>query len=473
MSIITLIFEKCYTIIVKNKNRGVKMNKFSTIILAAGEGSRMKSNMPKVVHKVVGKPMISYVIESAKEAGSERVVVVTGHKENEVRKNIQDVLFAHQDKQLGTGHAVMAANDYISDEGNVVVLYGDTPLITSETLKKMVKKHVKSNAGVTVMSAMVDDPIGYGRIVRKNDSFLKIVEHKDATGNQVLIKEINTGVYCFKAKELKYALSKLNNYNSQLEYYLTDTLEIILNHGCGIRVMIADDVNEFYGVNSRVQLAAAEEMMRKRINDYHMLNGVTIINPSATYIGKDVIIGKDTIVYPNTTIEGNTFIGENCIIGSSSDIKNSKLGNNIEIEHSVILDSSIGNGTTVGPFAYIRPNSNIGENVKIGDFVEVKNSNIGNNTKASHLTYLGDADIGSDINIGCGTITVNYDGKNKNRTIIEDNSFVGCNSNLIAPVTIEKNAYIAAGSTITDNVPTGSLGIARERQSIKKNWHIR
>lgn len=447
------------------------MQKFKAVILAAGEGTRMKSNKPKVMHEVMGKPMVNHVVESAKEAGADEVIVVTGHKGEIVRENINGVLFAQQDKQLGTGHAVMVAEELIGDEGNVIILYGDTPLITANTLKKFVTHHTNNDLAVTVISAILDDPTGYGRIVREKNNFSKIVEHKDANQEEVLIKEVNTGVYCFKAKDLKRSLSKLSNNNAQSEYYLTDTLEILLSEGLKIDAIIAEEPDEFYGVNSRIQLSTAEEILRKRINNYHMLNGVTIVNPLHTYIGKDVIIGMDTVIHPNTILEGNISIGNDCIIGPNTTIKNSKIKDNVRIEQSIVLDSVIGNSTSVGPFAYIRPNSNLGENVKIGDFVEVKNSTIGDNTKASHLTYLGDADIGKNINIGCGTITVNYNGKTKGRTVIEDGAFIGCNSNLVAPVVVDKDAYVAAGSTITHDVPACSLGIARSRQVIKKNWH--
>lgn len=447
------------------------MQKFKAVILAAGQGTRMKSNKPKVMHEIMGKPMVNYVVESAKEAGADEVIVVTGHKGEIVRENINGVLFAQQDKQLGTGHAVMVAEELIGDEGNVIILYGDTPLITSNTLKNFINYHNKNDLSVTVISAILGNPTGYGRIVRKDKKFYKIVEHKDATQEEILIKEVNTGVYCFKAKDLKRALSKLSNNNAQSEYYLTDTLEILLSEGLKIDTIIAEEPDEFYGVNSRLQLSTAEEILRKRINSYHMLNGVTIVNPLHTYIGKDVVIGMDTIIYPNTILEGNISIGNNCIIGPNTTIKNTKINHNVIIEQSIVLDSIIDDSTSVGPFAYIRPNSNLGKNVKIGDFVEVKNTNIGDNTKASHLSYLGDADIGKDINIGCGTITVNYDGKTKERTVIEDGAFIGCNSNLIAPVIVDKDAYVAAGSTITQDIPACSLGIARSRQVIKKNWH--
>lgn len=447
------------------------MTNFKAIILAAGEGSRMKSNKPKVLHKIFDKTMISYVVESAKEAGAEEVVVVTGYKQEVVRQNIDGVSFVSQEKQLGTGHAVKVCENLIEEDDNVIILYGDTPLITAETLKRLHEYHVKNKLSATIMSAILNDSAGYGRIIRKDKNYFKIVEHKDANEEESLVKEVNTGVYCFKGEDLKYALSNLNNNNAQKEYYLTDTIEILLNKGLKAGIMVADNPDEFYGVNSRLQLSIATDIMKKRINIYHMLNGVTIIDPNQTYIGKNVVIDMDTIIYPGTIIEGNVSIGKECVIGPNTTIKNSKIGHGVTIENSIMLESKINNNSSIGPFAYIRPNSNIGENVKIGDFVEVKNTNIGNNTKASHLSYLGDSDIGNNINVGCGTITVNYDGTHKARTVIEDGAFIGCNSNLIAPVKIEKNAYVAAGSTITEDVPSSSLGIARERQVIKKNWH--
>ena len=299
---------------------------------------------------------------------------------------------------------------------------------------------------------------------------IKIVEQKDATEEEKAIKEINGGMYAFDAKLLKYALSKLTNNNVQNEYYLTDTIEILLKDGHKVNAIATREADDIAGVNSRVQLAAVTEVMKKRINEKHMANGVTFIDPMSTYIELDVIIGKDTIIEPGCMLEGKTAIGEGCRIGYHSKLKNTTLADQVEVEISVITDSFVDEGTHVGPFAYIRPNSHIGKNIKVGDFVEIKNANIGDGTKISHLTYVGDADVGKNVNFGCGSVVVNYDGQKKHRTIIGDNAFIGCNTNLVSPVTVEDNAYTAAGSTITKTVPKDSLAIARAKQENKENW---
>ncbi len=452
------------------------MKNLKAIILAAGEGTRMKSKKAKVLHEIFGKTMVMYVTDAAKECGASEVCVVVGHNADEVKESLKDagVSFRLQEKQLGTGHAVMQAEDVFSDDDNVLILYGDTPLVTAETLKKLIKFHNDENNGVTLVSAILENPTGYGRIIRDKDgNFVKNVEHKDATDEERLVKEVNTGIYCFDGKSLKYALNKLTNNNAQGEYYLPDCLEIILNSGKNVNSFIIDDASEFYGVNSRVQLAEATKIMQNRINTNLMTQGVTIVDPSNTYISAGVKVGMDTVIMPGTVIEGNSEIGENCTIGVNCHIVNSIIGNNTSVVSSVLTDAKVGNNTTVGPFAYLRPKSNIGDNARIGDFVEIKNSNIGNGTKVSHLTYIGDSDVGEKINFGCGTVTVNYDGKAKYRTTIEDGAFIGCNVNLVAPVTVKKNAYIAAGSTITHEVPENALAIARERQTNKEDWVTR
>ncbi|MCT4597526.1 MAG: bifunctional UDP-N-acetylglucosamine diphosphorylase/glucosamine-1-phosphate N-acetyltransferase GlmU [Vallitalea sp.] len=448
------------------------MSSLKAVILAAGAGTRMKSKFPKVVHKILDKTMLDYVIESAIEAGADDICVVIGHGSEIVKKDTSyNVEFVLQKEQLGTGHAVMQAKDFIGNEGNVLILFGDTPLITGDTLAKMVNYHNKNKNAATLLSTIVEDSTGYGRIIRdESNTFIKSVEHKDATESERKIKEINSGMYCFDAKELNIALTKLTNNNAQGEYYLPDTLKTIMAKRLKVNAMISDIPQEILGVNSRVQLYQAQEIMQKRINYKHMENGVTIISPSNTFISKDTQIDCDTVIYPNTYIEGKTTIGGNSIIGQNNRIVNSVIGDNVNIQSSTILESTINNNTTIGPYAYIRPNSSIGENVKIGDFVEVKNSNIGNNTKISHLTYIGDADVGKNVNFGCGTVVVNYDGVNKHRTIVEDNAFIGCNTNLVSPVIVENNAYTAAGSTITKDVPAYSLGIGRARQVNKDQW---
>ena len=449
------------------------MNKLKAVILAAGEGKRMKSKLPKVLHKVQGKTMVDWVIDTARSSGADDICVVIGHGGEQVKETLKDrnVKFAVQREQLGTGHAVMQAGDFIEDNADIIVFYGDTPLITAETIKKMLDYHRKEDNSITIISAIVDNPAGYGHIIRdENGLFVKNVEHKDATDEEKLVKEINTGIYCFKGTALKKGLSLLKNDNAQKEYYLPDTLEIILSDGGKVNAMVVDDADEFAGVNSRVQLAEAEAVMRNRINRYHMENGVTIIDPSRTYIDADVVIGCDTVLLPGVVIEGKTVIGEDCVVGPDSRLTDTKLGNGVKFQYSTAIESSVDDNTTVGPYAYIRPNCAIGKNVKIGDFVEVKNSNVGDGTKVSHLTYIGDSDVGERINFGCGTVTVNYDGNKKFRTVIGDDVFIGCNTNLVAPVKVGKGAYIAAGSTITDEVPENCLAIARERQINKTGW---
>ncbi|MCJ7856226.1 bifunctional UDP-N-acetylglucosamine diphosphorylase/glucosamine-1-phosphate N-acetyltransferase GlmU [Lachnospiraceae bacterium NSJ-143] len=449
------------------------MENINAIILAAGEGTRMKSRLPKVLHEVMGKTMVKRVVDTAKELGAENICVVTGHKAEEVQESLrgENVEFALQKEQLGTGHAVMQAERFIDDSKDVLILYGDTPLISADTLKRLVEYHRNENNGVSIISAVVENSEGYGHIIRnKSGAFVKNVEYKDATDEEKLVKEINSGIYCFKGSSLKKALKLITNDNVQGEYYLPDALEIILRSGEKVNAMAIGNVAEFAGVNNRVQLAQANRIMRERINERHMLNGVTIISTENTYIYDDVKIGMDTIIYPGCVLEGNTVIGEGCSIGPDTRLTDMRLADNVAVQYTVAMESEIGSGTKVGPFAYIRPNSKIGENIKIGDFVEVKNSVIGNGTKVSHLTYIGDSDVGERINFGCGTVTVNYDGKKKYRTVIEDDVFIGCNANLVAPVTLKKGSYVAAGSTITKDVPEKSLAVARNRQQNIDGW---
>ena len=432
----------------------------------------MKSGTSKVLHEIFHKPLVYYPIEAARYAGAQEVCLVVGHKSEEVMETFGDtVKYALQAERLGTGHAVMQAMDFIGDDGEILVLYGDTPLITAQTIEKMLAFHRKKKNAVTVLSALVDDPTGYGRIVRdESKHFVKIVEQKDATDEEKRITEINGGMYVFEAKHLKSALSKITNNNKQQEYYLTDTIEILLHEGYNVDAIAIMNPDDILGVNSREQLAQATAIMKQRINRKHMDNGVTLIDPHHTYIDPEVEIGQDTVIEPGCIIEGNTSIGENCIIGYNTKIRNCKVGNSVAIESIMLIDSQIDEGCHIGPFAYIRPNSHIGAKVKIGDFVEIKNATIGEGTKVSHLTYIGDADVGCDVNFGCGTVVVNYDGEKKHRTTIKDHAFIGCNTNLVSPVVIEENVYTAAGSTITQDVPKNSLAIARARQEIKPEW---
>ena len=445
---------------------------FKAIILAAGKGTRMKSKYPKVIHKVCGKEMVNHVISVSNKAGVKDIVAILGHESDVVKEKLpKDTMIAMQTEQLGTGHAVKMAKEYINDEDTIVVLCGDTPLIKEDTLQRLFSYHLENGYHATVLTTKVDNPTGYGRIIRdNNEDLLKIVEQKDANEEEKLVNEINSGIYCFNGKSLREALDLIDNNNAQGEYYLTDTIYIMRDKGLKVGAYNGSTIEELMGVNSRVELSKAEEIMRKRINESHMVNGVTIIDTNSTYIESDVEIGNDTIIYPGVMLKGNTKIGISCTIEMNSSIENSIIGNNTEVKNSTIVDSIVGENTTVGPYAYLRPKSNIGNNVKIGDFVEVKNATIEDNSKASHLSYIGDAHVGKNVNIGCGVVFVNYDGKNKFKSIVKDGAFVGSNSNLVAPVTIEEDGYIATGSTITEDVPKSALAIARERQVVKEKW---
>jgi len=452
------------------------MNNFSTVILAAGMGTRMKSQTPKVLHKICGKSLVKWVLKAAEDAGAKASLVIVGHKADEVKNELGEcVEFALQKEQLGTGHAIMQAEEFIKkNKGTIVILCGDAPLVSEETIQNAVSVHVENGYSATVITAVLPDAFGYGRIVRDKDSnVLKIVEQKDATEEEKAIREVNSGMYIFESEELLSALSQITPNNSQGEYYLTDTLEILLKKGKKIGACPVTDADEIRGINDRVQLSEAEKIMQNRINKSHMQNGVTMILPETIIIEDGVEIGADTVIYPNVILKSGTKIGENCVIGSNTQITNSQVESGVDILSSVLLDCHIGEGTHVGPFAYIRPNTHVGKNVRVGDFVELKNSNIDDGTKISHLTYVGDSDVGKRVNFGCGTVTVNYDGKKKYRTTIGDDCFIGCNTNLVAPVTVENGGYTAAGSTITDTVPEKNLAIARARQVNKQVWKDR
>ena len=448
-----------------------------SIILAAGEGTRMKSKKSKVLHEVCNKPILDYVVKASRGANVSKNIIVVGRNREELMEKYdgEDLIFKEQkigpEYPYGTGYALMQTIDEIEDEANVLILYGDTPLIKEETIRELLEFHGERKLDGTVLTALVDEPFGYGRIVRDLDgSLLKIVEEKDSSLEEKAIKEINSGIYVFNGRLLKYALGKIDNKNAQNEYYATDVIKVLKDEACKLGAFILEDQEEILGVNSREQLAFCEKVMRDRINSSHMANGVTIIDPSNTYIDDSVIIGRDTIIYPGVTLLGETKIGEDTIIKGDTLIIDSILENNIEIISSTIEESEIKSYTKIGPYSHLRPNSKIGESVKIGNFVEVKNSTLGNGTKASHLAYVGDADIGKDVNIGCGVVFVNYNGREKFRTRIEDNAFIGSNSNLVAPITVNKHAYIAAGSTIVNTVEEGALSIARAKQVDKPGW---
>ena len=452
------------------------MSDLVTVILAAGKGTRMKSKLPKVLHKAGGKSMVQHVIDAAKAAGSKRTVVITGFGSEQVRAAIGDQAeCVEQKEQLGTGHAVLQAKPLLGDEkGTIMVLCGDTPLLTGDLLKKLYDEHVQAGAKATVLTAIMPDATGYGRIIRSADgSVERIVEHKDATEEERSVREVNSGIYCFDAQALFASLAKVTNDNAQGEYYLPDVLWILKQQGEKIWAVTADDYEDTLGINSRLQLAGAEKILRRRKNEELMAEGVTIMDPDSTYIDADVKVGRDTVIYPQTWLEGNTEIGEECEIGPSVRFQNMKVGNRVTGQFTYAHDAVIDDEVILGQFVHIRPNTHLSKKVKIGNFVEIKNSNVGEGTKLPHLSYIGDTDMGARVNMGCGSLTVNYDGKKKYRTTIGDDAFVGCNSNLVAPVTVEDHGYIAAGSTITDTVPSKGLAIARARQVIIENWKDR
>lgn len=443
------------------------------VILAAGKGTRMQSKLYKVLHKVCDRTMVELVLDSLSDLEMQEVITVVGHGAERVKEVLGDrTKFVLQAEQLGTAHAVKVAKDELKDkEGTTIVMYGDTPLIRSETINNMLDHHEKMNAKATVLTAIADNPFAYGRIIRDvNGNLVKIVEEKDATEQERKIKEINSGIYCFDNKLLFEMLEKVKNDNNQGEYYLPDVLGLIREQKEIIETYLCDDFDETFGVNDRVALAYAENVMRNRINTKHMLAGVTLVDPTNTYIAPNAVIGRDTTIYPNVTIKSNTIIGEDCQIKPNSYLENVQIGNGVKVISSTISDSKIGDYTSVGPYSHIRNNCELGKNVRVGNFVELKNTIYGDSSKTAHLSYLGDTEVGSNTNIGCGTITVNYDGKNKYKTKIGSDAFIGCNSNLIAPLEIGDGAVVAAGTTVTENAPDDALVIARVKQENKVGY---
>lgn len=447
------------------------------IILAGGKGTRMKTDAPKVMCEVIFEPMIKYVVDAVKEAGAEDVCVITGYRhdivENWLANYDSNIKTALQEPQLGTGHAVMQAREFISahKDDDILILNGDGPLMDAETMNKAYNYHKENGNAITLISAIVEDTNGIGHIKRDENGVLeRIIEHKDANEEQKKINESNAGTYWFKGNELLYALDNITNENAQNEYYLTDSLEILIKKGENAGAYICENNETVLGANDRKQLNILNNIMRRNINDSHMTNGVDIPCTDGVMIGKDVKIGASTRILPNTIIIGNTVIGDNCVIGPNTWIDNSNIGNEVVLDNCKITDSAIEDGVDCGPFVKVRANSVLKKGVHIGNFVEVKNSVVGEGTKSAHLTYIGDSDVGSNVNFGCGTVTCNYDGKVKSRCEIGDGAFIGCNTNLIAPVKVGEMAYIAAGSTITDNIPDEALSIARAKQVNKEGW---
>ena len=443
------------------------------VILAAGKGTRMKSDLPKVLHKVAGISMLEHVFRSVSAIEPEKTVTVIGHKAELVEQVLAgQTEFVRQTEQLGTGHAVMMAEPVLENlAGQTLVIAGDTPLITGESLKNLIDFHINHKNVATILTAEADNPFGYGRIVRnQHGEVIKIVEQKDASDFEQQIKEINTGTYVFDNARLFEALKNINTNNAQGEYYITDVIGIFRENGEKVGAYTLKDFDESLGVNDRVALATAESIMRRRINQQHMINGVSFVNPDATYIDVDVEIAPEVQIEANVTLKGQTKIGAETILTNGTYIVDSEIGERAVITSSMIEESSLADGVTVGPYAHIRPGSSLAKDVHVGNFVEVKGSSIGENTKAGHLTYIGNAEVGANVNFGAGTITVNYDGQKKYKTIIGDNVFVGSNSTIIAPVELGDNSLVGAGSTITKDVPADAIALGRGRQINKEDY---
>lgn len=446
------------------------------IILAGGKGTRMKATGPKVMCEVLFEPMITHVIRAVKKAGCEDICVITGY-EHEMLEAIlpSDVKTAYQNPQLGTGHAVMMATEFIKEhkDDKILILNGDGPLMDCDTINAAYEYHEENNNSITLVSALVDDLKGIGHVKRdENGKLLCIVEDKDANPQEKLINESNAGVYWFNGSDLLFALSKITNNNVQHEYYLTDSLAILLGEGKNAGAYVCECNECTLGANDRVQLNNLNNILRRNINKSLMASGVDIPSTDGVMIGAEVEIGRGTTILPNTIIIGKTVIGEDCVIGPNTYIKDGKIANNVTLDNVKLTDSEVEDNVECGPFVRIRNNSKLCKNVHIGNFVEVKNSVVGEGTKSAHLTYIGDSDVGKNVNFGCGTVTVNYNGKEKNRCKIDDNAFIGCNTNLVAPVEVGENAFTAAGSTITEDVPANALSIARARQENKKDWNL-
>jgi UDP-N-acetylglucosamine diphosphorylase/glucosamine-1-phosphate N-acetyltransferase len=449
------------------------MADFVAVILAAGKGTRMKSALPKVLHRVGGQPMLAHVLAAAKQAGAGRSVTVVGFGAAAVEKEIGPATeFVTQTEQLGTGHAVMQARGALDAyDGTVMVLCGDTPLLTADLLSRLYAAHREAGATATVLTARMPDPVGYGRVIRDSaGTVARIVEHKDASAAELAVNEINTGIYCFEWRPLLAALNSLTCDNKQGEYYLTDVIGAFVARKAKVWAISADDERETLGINSRLQLAEAEKILRRRKLEELLASGVTIMDPDSTFIDTSVSVAADTVIYPFTWLEGTTSIGSGCAVGPSTRLTDVAVGDHVTIHFSYAHECEIGSGAIIGPYVHLRPDTVLADGVKVGNFVEIKNSKVGQGSKVPHLSYIGDTDMGGGVNIGSGTITVNYDGKKKHRTVIEDNAFIGCNTNLVAPVTVGRGAFVGAGSTITKNVPPDALGVARARQANIEGW---
>ncbi|MFA5908939.1 MAG: bifunctional UDP-N-acetylglucosamine diphosphorylase/glucosamine-1-phosphate N-acetyltransferase GlmU [Vicinamibacterales bacterium] len=448
------------------------------VVLAAGKGTRMKSQVPKVLHHISGFTLIERVLRAADALAPASITLVVGHGANEVRALLgsgRNLQFVVQEKQLGTGHALLQTRPLLEGKSGVVVLLsGDVPLLTRNTLKSLIDTHVQSEAAATVVTAEMPRPFGYGRIIRTNGRITRIVEERDASPAQRKVTEINSGIYAFDLEPLFAALDSIGTSNNQGEYYLPDLVAIFRKQKRTVATWTVERAEEIRGINSRTELAEVSAMVRQQKNEELMAAGVTLIDPATTYVDSDVVVGADTVIHPCVFLEGSTEIGAACEIHSGSRIVNSTLGDRVCVRnHTVVTDSTIDAGAFLGPFAHIRPGSQVGEDAHIGNFVELKKTAIGKGAKANHLAYLGDATIGAATNVGAGTITCNYDGEKKHQTVIGNNVFIGSNSTLVAPITLADGSYIAAGSAVTKDVPAGTLAIGRARQENKPGWVVR
>lgn len=449
------------------------MDNKSAIILAAGKGTRMKSDNPKVLCEVLFKPMINWVIDACHDCGISNICAVTGYRGEMVKAVLDETIHvAVQSEQKGTGHAVMMAKDFLEThiDGDIIVLCGDAPFMDSTTIQNAYDLHKRQGNAVTIITARLNNPTGYGRIVRNRYGIKKIVEQKDASTNELLINEVNSGAYWFNVRYLLDVLFDVDDSNSQGEYYLPDTVALSLAKGRKVNAYISDNPDVILGANSRRDLCNLNEIANNHVIENHFDNGVEFVSLDGILISPEVEIGKGTRILPSTILKGNTKIGTDCVIGPNCVVENTTIGDNVVINASQCYHSTVEDGSTIGPFCHIRPNTTIKAGAHLGDFVEIKNSVIGEDTHISHLTYVGDSDVGKRVNFGCGVVTVNYNGKDKNRCIIKDDAFIGCNTNLVAPVTVNEFGYTAAGSTITEDVPSESLAIARARQINKEEF---
>jgi len=451
--------------------------KLAAVILAAGQGTRMKSKLPKVLHPVAGRPMLSYVVKAASTLGAAPIIPVIGHGAEQVSEALaeEQLTFALQEEQLGTGHALLCAEPSLKDfSGDLLLLCGDVPLLRVATLRELLEHHRSTQASVTILTAQMIDPTGYGRIIRGENGVERIVEEKDASSSERQVDEINTGIYVFRAPEAFEFLRGLDNSNAQGEYYLTDIVAAARQAGERVEALLIEVAAEAMGINDRVQLAEAGALMRQRINEGHQRAGVTLVDPATTYIDPEVVIGSDTLIHPGVHLRGKTTIGSDCEIEPGVVVTDCCVADRVHLKPgSVLSESSLGDDCAVGPMAHLRPGTVLTGHNKIGNFVETKKAVIGKKSQASHLTYIGDATLGKNVNIGCGTITCNYDGVNKHQTTIGDDVFVGSDTQFVAPVTIGRGSLIGAGSTITKDVPEDALAIARTEQKNITGWAIR